>query len=59
MCDCVIRKDTFRIFGNLTQNPIGWVEKDGKKGPSNPEEYVNIGEGIENGVTINIDCNKW
>ena len=39
---------------------VGWVEKDGNKGDTSPDEEVFKGEKVEAGVVININpCYSW
>lgn len=54
---------------------MGWIEKDNKKGffyicfisvfkffflgPTLPEENVNVGDSIPQGVVLHVKCSNW
>ncbi|KAK3603588.1 hypothetical protein CHS0354_017303 [Potamilus streckersoni] len=44
------------MLGQTSPNAIPWIEKDGEKGPTSENEYVETGDVIDEGVVINISC---
>ena len=47
-------------FPALTEGQfIGWTEKDGIEGFSNPDEEVFLGDALEDGVVLHVNCNNW